>query len=54
MISLNKKGVTRAMENISKSSFGNFVIIVTEGSMQDNTVAKLQITRVQTPLSPLY
>ncbi len=35
------------------SAFGDFVTIFTEGSMQDNTVARLQSTRV-TPLSPLF
>jgi hypothetical protein len=28
--------------------------LLTEGSMPDNTVARLQSTRVHTPLSPLY
>ncbi len=43
----------REMENISKGpTFGDFVTIHTEGSMQDNTVARLQSTRVQTPISP--
>jgi hypothetical protein len=45
----------REMENISKGpTFGDFVIILTEWSMQDNTVAKTTEygTRVQTLLSP--
>jgi hypothetical protein len=41
------------MENISRDpTFGDFVSILIEGSMQDITVARLQSTRVQTPLSP--
>jgi hypothetical protein len=32
-------------------TFGDFVTIRTEGSMQDVSVARLQSTRVQTPLS---
>jgi hypothetical protein len=44
----------RETENISGGlTFGDFVTILTEGSMQDNTVARLQSTRVHTPLSPL-
>ncbi len=44
----------REMENISGGpTFGDFVTIRTEASMQDITVARLQSTRVQTPLSPL-
>jgi hypothetical protein len=35
-------------------TFGDFVTIRTEVSMQDITVARLQITRVQTPLSPSF
>ncbi len=35
-------------------TFGDFVTIRTEASMQDITVARLQSTRVQTPLSPLF
>jgi hypothetical protein len=36
------------MENIiSVLTCGDFVIILTEGPMQDNTVARLQVTRVQ-------
>jgi hypothetical protein len=31
-------------------TFGDFVTFLTEGSMQDNRVARLQSTRVQTPL----
>jgi hypothetical protein len=43
------------MENISKGpTFGDSVTIHTEGSMQDITVARLQSTRVQTPLSPSF
>ncbi len=42
----------REMEKISRGpTFGDFVTIIT---MQDNTVARLQSTKVQTPLSPLY
>ncbi len=45
----------REMENISRgSTFGDFVTIRTEGSMEDVTVARLQSTRVQTPLSPSF
>jgi hypothetical protein len=45
--------VSREMVNIIRDpTFGNFVTILTEGSMQDNTAARLQGTRVQTPLSP--
>jgi hypothetical protein len=37
------------MENISRGpTFGDFVTILTEGSMKDNSVARLQSTRVQT------
>ncbi len=43
------------MENINRGpTFEDFVIILTEGSMQDNMVARLQSKRVQTPVSPLY
>jgi hypothetical protein len=35
-------------------TFGDFVTIRTEASMQDVTVARLQSTRVQTLLSPLF
>ncbi len=39
------------MENVSEGpTFGEFVTILTEWSMQDNTVARLQSVRVQTPL----
>ncbi len=42
------------MENISRGppTFGDFVSILTERSMQDVTAARTQTTRVQTPLSP--
>ncbi len=44
----------REMENISRGpAFGDFVTIRTEASTQDVTVARLQGTRVQNPLSPL-
>jgi hypothetical protein len=47
--------ITREMENISRGpTFGDFVTILTEGSMQGITVARLQSTGVQIPLSPLY
>jgi hypothetical protein len=43
------------MEIISRGpTFGDFVTILTEGSIQDNTVARLLSTNVQTPLSPLF
>ncbi len=43
---------TREMENISRDpTYGDFVTILTVGSMQDNTDARLLSTRVQTPLS---
>jgi hypothetical protein len=46
---------TREIENISRGhTFGNFVTIRPEASMQDITVARLQRTRVQTPLSPSF
>jgi hypothetical protein len=46
---------TREMENINRGpTFGGFVTIRTEGSMQDVTVAKLQSTRVQTPPLALF
>jgi hypothetical protein len=39
------------MENISRGpTFGDFVTILTEGSMQDNTVARLQSTDSLPPL----
>jgi hypothetical protein len=42
----------REMENISRGpTFGDFVTILAKGSMQNNTVARLQSTRVQTSLS---
>ncbi len=45
----------REMENISTiPTFGDFVTIRTEASTQDVTVARLQSTRVQNPLSPLF
>ncbi len=46
---------SREMENISRGpTFGDFVTVRTEASMQDITVARLQSTRVQTPLSPYF
>jgi hypothetical protein len=40
------------MENISRGpTFGDFVTILTEGSMQDDTVARRQSTKIQTPLT---
>jgi hypothetical protein len=43
------------MENISRGpTFGDFATICTEAPMQGFTVARLQSTRVQTPLSPLF
>jgi hypothetical protein len=40
------------MENESRGpTFGDFVTIRSEGSMQDISVAGIQSTRVQTPLS---
>jgi hypothetical protein len=44
------------MENISigPSPSGDFVVIRTEASMQDITIARRQSTRVQTPLSPSF
>jgi hypothetical protein len=45
--------VSREKENIRIGpTFGDFVTIRTEASMQDITVARLQSTRVQTSLSP--
>jgi hypothetical protein len=42
------------MKNVSRvPTFGDFVTIRKEASMQDVTVARLQSTRVQTPLSPV-
>jgi hypothetical protein len=49
------KATLREIENISRRpTFGDFVTILTEGSMQDVKVARLQSARVQIPLSPLY
>ncbi len=47
---------TREMVNLSRGpTLGDFVTILTEGSMQDVTVARLQSTRVPTDsLSPVY
>jgi hypothetical protein len=51
----NLSARSREMENISRGpTLGDFDTIHTEGSMQDNTVERLQSTRVQTPISPLY
>jgi hypothetical protein len=48
-------GEVREMENISRGpTFGDFVTICTEASMQGITVARLQSTRVQTPLYPFF
>jgi hypothetical protein len=45
----------REMENISRGpTFGDFVTIRTERSMQDVSVASLLSTRAQTPLSPFF
>jgi hypothetical protein len=45
----------RDWEYISRDpTSGDFVAFLTEGPMQDNTVARPQSTRVQIPLSPLY
>jgi hypothetical protein len=42
----------REMENISRGpTFGDFVTILTEVSMQDNTVARLQEYRLPSPPS---
>jgi hypothetical protein len=47
--------VYREMENKSRGpTFGDFVTIRTEGSMQDISVARRQSTRVQTLLSSLF
>jgi hypothetical protein len=52
---LIRYGISREMENISRGpTFGYFVTILTDGSMQDVTVARLQSKRVQTPLSLLH
>jgi hypothetical protein len=49
------KGRIREMKNIRRApTFGDFVTIRTERSMQDVTVARIQSTRVQTPLSSLF
>jgi hypothetical protein len=40
--------------HIYRHQRNDFVTIRTEASMQDITVARLQSTRVQTPLSPLF
>ncbi len=40
------------MQTCRGPTFGDFVTIFTEGPMKDNTGARLQSTRVQTPLSP--
>ncbi len=46
---------SREMENISRGpNFGDFVTIRTDGSMQDVSIAGIQSTRVQTPLSPSF
>jgi hypothetical protein len=48
-------GQISEMENISRSpTIRDFVTILLKGSMQDNTVARLQNTKVQTPLFPLF
>jgi hypothetical protein len=50
-----KNQYTREIENISRGpTTEDFVTIRTEGSVQGITVARLQSTRVQTPLSPLF
>jgi hypothetical protein len=36
------------------TTFGDFVTIRTDGSMQDVSVAGIQSTRVQAPPSPLF
>jgi hypothetical protein len=42
------------MENISRgTTFGDFVTILTEGSMLNVTVARLEYKSIETPLSPL-
>jgi hypothetical protein len=42
------------MKNISRgSTFGDFVAIVRDGSMQDITIPRLLSTRIQSPLPPL-
>jgi hypothetical protein len=48
-------GPFREMENISSGlTFEDFVTIHTKASMQDITFARLQSTRVQTPLPPQF
>ncbi len=48
----NMKVRTREIENKGRGPiFGDFFTIRTEASMKDVTVARLQSTRVQTPLS---
>jgi hypothetical protein len=43
----------KSMENISRGpTFGDFVTILTKGLIQNNTVPRLQSTRVQALLSP--
>jgi hypothetical protein len=45
----------REMENIRRvPTFGEFVTIRTEASMQDVTVARLQSIRAEIPLAPLF
>ncbi len=45
--------LNREMKNISRGpTYGDSVTILTEGSMQDITVARLQSTRVQTGSPP--
>ncbi len=47
--------LTREMGNLSRGpTFGDFVTIRIEASMQDITVARLRSTRVQTPLPPSF
>jgi hypothetical protein len=47
--------MAREMENISRGpTFGDFVTIRTDGSMQDVTVARILSTLLQTPLFPLF
>jgi hypothetical protein len=52
ILALILKAKIREMENIRRGpTFGEFATIVTEGSMQDNMVAKL--ARLQSKESPL-
>jgi hypothetical protein len=45
---------SRDMENISTGpTFGDFVTVLSEGTMQDITVARVQ-EYIQTPLSHLF